>query len=246
MPARHSWLKRWSRPEATDGRHIVSAPTNPHLSIAPVVAGAPLERARVVAVLVHGRAQNEQVMLDVAQRLALSDVAYVLPVAAENSWYPNRYFDPVSENEPHLGWALAAIEAAIDAANRSGFPDSRIVVGGFSQGACLVAEMTARGTRPFAGVAILTGSLLGTPPERRSPMPASGLQMFFASSLHDEWVAIEDAQATAAAFARAGAKVVFETLDDREHLFSDRAVAGLSTLLKNAGRVSRADAEHLG
>jgi predicted esterase len=216
----------------------VNAPANPHLSNAPVLAGAPLERARVVAVLVHGRGQNEQVMLDVVQRLALSDVAYALPIAAEQSWYPNRYFDPLSENEPHLGWALAAIEAVIDTLNRSGVPDSRILVGGFSQGACLIAELTGRVARPFAGVGILTGSLLGPPRERRPPVPASGLRMYCASSLHDEWVAIEDARETAAAFERAGAEVLFETLDDREHLVSDRAVAGLRTLLMSAGPVS--------
>jgi phospholipase/carboxylesterase len=217
----------------------VSAPTNPHLAIAPVLVGAPLERARLVAVLVHGRDQNEQVMLDAVQRLALSDVSYTLPVAAGNSWYPNRYYDPVSENEPHLGWALAAIEAAIDAVNHSGVPDSRILVGGFSQGACLIAELTARVARPFVGVAILTGSLFGPPRERRTPVPASGLQMYCASSRHDEWVALEDAEATAAAFERAGANVVFETLDDREHLISDRAIAGLRTLLVNPGPLSR-------
>ena len=209
----------------------MSKSENPHLAIAPVLAGTSLQQARLVAVLVHGRAQDEHVMLDVIRRLELADVAYVLPIAAENSWYPNRYYDPAAENEPPLGWALAAIEAAIDALNAAGVPDSRILVGGFSQGACLIAELIARRARPFAGVAVLTGSLIGEPGALTTPQPADGLSMYFASSRYDEWVAFDDARATAAAFERAGADVVFEALDDREHLIGDRADVGLKRLL---------------
>lgn len=184
----------------------------------------------MAAVLVHGRDQDEAVMLDVVKRLELDDVAYLLPVAAERSWYPGRYFDPVSHNEPHVSWAIEACEAALAAAHAGGLPDQRIVLGGFSQGACVVAELLARTPRPLAGAAVLTGSLLGRAAER-SPAPVDGLRMFFASSRYDEWIALADAHATAQAFERAGAVVVLETYDDREHHVSDRAVAGLRVLL---------------
>ena len=184
----------------------------------------------MAGVLVHGRDQDAGVMLDVVQRLKLDDVAYLLPVAAERSWYPRRYFDPVSENEPHLTWAIEACEAALAAIQAEGIPDQRIVLGGFSQGACVVAELLARQPRPIAGAAVLTGSLLGRPAER-TPAPLDGLRMFFASSRYDEWIAPADARATAEAFERAGAMVRFETYDDREHHINDRAVAGLRALL---------------
>ena len=52
-------------------------------------------------------------MLEVAARIGLDDaVAYVLPRAAERSWYPGRFYDPMHDNEPWLGWSLDAIEAA--------------------------------------------------------------------------------------------------------------------------------------
>jgi predicted esterase len=203
---------------------------NPHLTRAAVAAGRPLAGALVACVLVHGRDQDEHVMLDVVSRLGLADVAYLLPVAAHRSWYPGRYFDPVSDNEPHLSWAIEACEAALDSARAAGVDDRRIVLGGFSQGACVVAELVARGTRPLGGAAVLTGSLLGRPAQR-SPAPLHGLPMFVALSRHDEWIALADARATAQAFERAGAAVAFETYDDREHHISDRAVAGLRTLL---------------
>jgi predicted esterase len=185
----------------------------------------------MTCVLVHGRDQDEGVMLDVVERLGLDDVAYLLPVAAGRSWYPGRYFDPLADNWSHLVLAMEACEAAIAVASAAGVSDERIVVGGFSQGACVTAELLARRPRLFAGAAILTGSLLGPPGERITPTRVNGLRMFFALSLYDEWVALEDARATASAFAASGATVAFETYEHRVHHIADRAVAGLRALL---------------
>ena len=173
-------------------------------------------------------------MLDVAERLDLDDVAYLFPVAAGRSWYPGRYFDPLADNWPHLVLAIEACEAALALANAAGVRDERIVIGGFSQGACVTAELLARRSRPFAGAAILTGSLLGPPGERVASARVDGLHMFFGISRHDEWIALEDAQATASAFAASGAAVAFETYEDRVHRINDRAVDGLRTLLVRA------------
>lgn len=206
---------------------------NPHRAPSPVAAGRPLAGAPKACVLVHGRDQDAGVMLEVVERLNLADVAYLLPVAVYRSWYPGRYFDPVSENEPHVSWAIEACESAITTAHAAGIPDDRIVLGGFSQGACVVAELLARRPRPLAGAAVLTGSLLGRS-DTRSQARLDGMRMFCASSRYDEWIALADARATAQAFERAGATVVFEVYDDREHHISDRAVSGLRALLTGA------------
>lgn len=209
----------------------MSLAANPHLARAPVTAGRPVERARMACVLVHGRDQDEGVMLDVIERVDLDDIAYLLPIAAERSWYPRRYFDPLSHNEPYLTWAIEACEVALANAHAAGVSDERIVTGGFSQGACVLAELLARRPRRFAGAAVLTGSLLGRAEERITPAPVNGLQMFFGLSRYDEWIALEHAQATAQAFEQAGAVVSFETYDDREHHINDAAVAGLRALM---------------
>ena len=205
---------------------------NPNLTHGSVVpAGVAVGAARRVAVLVHGRDQDEQLMLDVAARLSLPDLAFLLPVAAQRTWYPGRYFDPLADNEPHLGWALEAIEHAIELARRAGVPERQVVLGGFSQGACLVAHLVAARPRPLAGLAVLTGALLGAPEQRLTPHDLRGLRVYASCSVHDAWIPIEDARATADAFAAAGADVDFEELGDREHLVSDRAVSGLRRLL---------------
>jgi phospholipase/carboxylesterase len=186
-------------------------------------------RARLVAVLVHGRDQGEAATRDLAARLEVPDVAHVLPVAARGSWYPGRYFDPLDTLEPHVGSALAAIDRAIAL---TGAEDERLVLAGFSQGACVIAEYLARrGPRPFHGAGILTGCLLGTPAERAEPRVAPGLPMRFTCGRHDEWIPLGDALDTAERFRRAGAAVTFGELEDREHHISDAAVTALRTLL---------------
>ncbi|MGH2857060.1 MAG: hypothetical protein ACRDMJ_06200 [Solirubrobacteraceae bacterium] len=85
-----------------------------------IAAGAPPGADRTAAVLLHGRDQDQHVMLDVVGRLALDDVSYLLPVATGHSWYPGRYFDPLSANRPDLDHALAACEAALERLRRAG------------------------------------------------------------------------------------------------------------------------------
>ncbi len=204
---------------------------NPHLTTAPVPAGVAPAEARMAAVLVHGRNQDEQVMLDVVGRLGLDDVAYLLPVASGNVWYPGRYFDPLPDNAPWIAWSLDAIDAAVARAAAAGLGPERLVVGGFSQGACLVAELIARRPRPFGGAVILTGCLLGPDGATTRPRRVDGLPVFLGSSRRDEWIRPERVEATAEAFAAAGAQVTLELYEDREHLVNDDAVAGLRRLL---------------
>ena len=159
------------------------------------------------------------------------DVAFVLPAASGGSWYPGRYFEPRIALEPSLGHALEAVEAAIAAVLDAGVPPQRIVIAGFSQGGCLVADAIARNPRPYAGVAVLTGALIGAEDDVTKPGPLDGLPVFMETSRHDEWVELEHVEATARALEAAGARVDLEVSDDREHRIRDAAVAGVRALL---------------
>ena len=197
-----------------------------------MIVGRALARARRVAVLVHGRTQDPTYMLEhLVLPIDDPDVAYVLPAASGGSWYPGRYFEPRIVNEPELGHALEAAEAAIAALLDAGVPPQRIVIAGFSQGGCLVADVIARNPRPYAGVAVLTGALIGAEDDVTKPGPLDGLPVFMETSRHDEWVALEHVEATARALEAAGARVTLEVSDDREHRIRDAAVAGVRALL---------------
>jgi hypothetical protein len=85
--------------------------TNPHSLESVTTAGAPASTARAAAVVVHGRDQDPESMLAVLDRVAVDDVAYLLPRAAGRTWYPGRFTEPESNNQPALDHALAAEDA---------------------------------------------------------------------------------------------------------------------------------------
>jgi phospholipase/carboxylesterase len=209
---------------------ITNMTANPHLSTETASAGDP--EAAVAAVLVHGRDQDPDFMLEVAQRLELDDaVAYVLPRAAERSWYPGRVHDPLEDNEPWLGWSLQAIEAAVAQARDRGRSLPRIALVGFSQGACIVAEHLARRPEPYGAAAILTGALFGTPADRLPVGSLGGLPMFFGIAEGDDWISVDAVRDSVEAFQRAGARCELHVYDDQEHGVNDDEVVAVRTLL---------------
>ena len=201
---------------------------NPHLTTETLTAGNP--DAAIAAVLFHGRDQDPEWMLDVARRIDLDDaVSYILPRAADRSWYPGRFYDPMEDNEPCLGWSLEAIEAAVAATAR---PLTRVALVGFSQGACILAEHLARRPEPYGAAAILTGALFGTPDLERVPVGSlDGLPMFFGIAEKDDWIPIDAVRDTVAAFQRAGARCELRVYDDEEHGVNDDEVAAVRGLL---------------
>src|ERR671922_415290 len=207
---------------------LLAVTVNPHLTTETLTAGNP--DAAIAAVLFHGRDQDPEWMLDVARRIDLDDaVSYILPRAADRSWYPGRFYDPMEDNEPCLGWSLEAIEAAVAATAR---PLTHVALVGFSQGACILAEHLARRPEPYGAAAILTGALFGTPDLERVPVGSlDGLPMFFGIAENDDWIPIDAVRDTVAAFQRAGARCELRVYDDEEHGVNDDEVAAVRGLL---------------
>jgi phospholipase/carboxylesterase len=200
---------------------------NPHLTTEPLTAGN--SDAPIAAVLLHGRDLDAEWMLDLASLLRLDDdVSYLAPRAAGRSWYPGRFYDPLEDNEPWLGWSLEAIEAAVAATGR---PHSRVALIGFSQGACVLAEHLARRPEPYGAAAILTGALFGAPDRDRVPAGSlAAMPVFFGIARDDDWIPIDAVRGTAAAFERAGARCDLRVYDDDDHGVNDDeadAVRGL-------------------
>ena len=135
---------------------------DPHARGPVAQGGAPLARARLAMILVHGRGGGARDMLALAERLALPDVACVAPEAAGNSWWPRSFLAPIAANEPWLSSGLAAVGRVAEGLERQGFGRERTVLLGFSQGACLALEYAARSGGAFRAVVGLSGGLVGT------------------------------------------------------------------------------------
>lgn len=198
-----------------------------------VVAGAALADAAVGVVVVHGRGQDPAFIVEhLVDRLDVPEAAFAVPAAPGGSWYPERFIAPRAGNEPWLGQALAALDGELSRFDAAGLASNRVVLAGFSQGACLVAEYVARRPRRYGGVAVLTGGLIGAAGEVMGPATRlDGVPVAFVTSSLDEWVPVERVRESAAAFEHAGATVTLEIADDPEHRIDDRAVAAVQRLL---------------
>ena len=135
---------------------------DPHGGQPIVTAGTAVGDADAALVLVHGRGATARSVLQLGEQLAGDrDVALLAPQAAGNTWYPNSFLSPVAENEPGRSSGLRAADRALDRALDAGIDAERVLIGGFSQGACLAAEFVARSPRRYGGVAVFSGGLIG-------------------------------------------------------------------------------------
>lgn len=146
-------------------------------------AGAPIGAARAAMIMVHGRGASAQGILELSHAFEAPDVAYLAPQAESGSWYPYSFMSPIARNEPHLSIALQTLSDVVDDVRKEGMPTERIVLLGFSQGACLALEFAARNARRFGGVIALSGGLIG--PEgmpRDYPGSLAGTPVFLGCS----------------------------------------------------------------
>jgi predicted esterase len=134
---------------------------HPHQGQSVFTTGARLEEARAAMVMLHGRGASAQDILSLANELEQTGFAFLAPQAAGNTWYPNRFTMPTQQNEPWLSSALSVIGELMSFVISSGISHERIVLLGFSQGACLALEFAARNARRYGGVVGLSGALIG-------------------------------------------------------------------------------------
>jgi len=133
----------------------------PHQGQPVRTACEPLDQARAAMLMVHGRGARAEDILSLADELAQPGFAYLAPQAAENTWYPNRFTAPISSNEPWLSSALAFVGDVFNQIREAGILPERIMLLGFSQGACLTLEFAARNARRYGGIIGLSGALIG-------------------------------------------------------------------------------------
>ena len=179
-----------------------------HASEVRAQVGAPLEEARAATVLVHGRGDSAHGILGLATVVNAPGVAFLAPEARHNVWYPHSFLAPPDQNEPWLSSALAAVDAVVKAATSTGLPLERVVLLGFSQGACLVTEYAARQGGRLGGVVALSGGLIGDTVEReRYAGSLDGTPAFFGCSDVDPYIPVERVRESAAIYRELGAEV---------------------------------------
>ena len=181
---------------------------DPHAGQPVLTAGKPLAAASGALILIHGRGATAESILDLADYLPHPDLAYLAPQAADYTWYPYSFLSPLERNEPYLSSALARVAAVVAQVEAAGIPPARIVLGGFSQGACLASEYVARHAQRYGGLLVFSGGLIG--PEgapRDYDGTLAGTPVFVGCSDVDPHIPIERVRETADVLTRLGARV---------------------------------------
>lgn len=191
---------------------------DPHAGSRTLRAGKPLAEAAGAVILLHGRNGSADDILTLAAPMDAPNLAFIAPEAPGNTWYPNAFLAPRSSNEP---WLTSALQRVTTAIAETGLPPERIVLAGFSQGACLASEYVATHPARFAGLIALTGGLIGPQGTRFTfNGKLDGMPALLLSGVPDPHIPWERVEETAEVLTGMGAKVTVRQYPGRPHTVS--------------------------
>ncbi len=178
--------------------------------------GKPLEKAVGALILIHGRGAPAEDIAGLANYLPAENLAVLAPSAQQDTWYPNRFFVPLEENEPWLSSGLALIDSLVKEARAAGIPDERIGIAGFSQGGCLALEYAFRHPRRYGFVAGMSSALIGPAGIPRKQTDLLGTPVLLACADHDPHIPLPFVEESAEILSRSNAtftKQIFRGYD---------------------------------
>jgi phospholipase/carboxylesterase len=211
----------------------VGGQADPHTGQRVETRGAPLEHAQAAVICVHGRNAGPRDIIGIADVLGNEQVAYVAPAAADNTWYPHSFLTPIPQNEPYLTSALGVLDRLVGWIEEGGIPASRIVLLGFSQGACLSSEYAVRHARRLGGVVAYSGGVIG-PPGTRWEYPGSfdGTPVFLGCSDVDPHIPLARVNESEQVLRGMGAEVTKRIYPGMGHLVNEDELDFTRTLLE--------------
>ncbi len=209
----------------------------PHGGAPTAHRGASLADAKAAMVLVHGRGASAESILEIAGVLARPELCYLAPGASTqtaypHAWYPRSFMAERELNEPGLSSGLRAIGALVEGIEEAGIPRERILLLGFSQGACLAGEFAWRHPARYGGVILFSGGLIG--PEGTSWEPhgsMEGTPVLLGCSDVDAHIPETRVHESARAFEAMGAEVDTRIYPGMGHLVNRDEIEGARALI---------------
>ena len=170
----------------------------PHQGQELLTAGKALHEARAAMILIHGRGASAYDILELSVLLPHPAITYLAPQAANSTWYPYSFLSPMDQNEPGLSSALQVVGDLVAQVNNAGIPPDKIIIGGFSQGACLASEFVARNAQRYGALLVFSGGLIGPPATPRDYRGSlDGTPVFIGCSDIDFHIPLQRVQETA-------------------------------------------------
>lgn len=206
-----------------------------HQSMPVLHLGTPLEQAQGVMILVHGRGGGAGSIIPLTSHLQQEAWAYLVPQAVDATWYPQRFLAPRRSNEPYLSSALATLDEVVHNALKF-VPSERLMLLGFSQGACLSLEYAARHPRRYAGVVGLSGGLIGADDELHgyTPNALTGTPIFLGCSDVDFHIPLERVKTSTRLLEGMGAQVDERIYPNMGHTVNEDEIRAVQALMQAA------------
>ena len=197
-----------------------------------LAAGTPLNQSRAAMIMLHGRGASAESILSLANDFDAEGLAYLAPQAANNTWYPYRFLEPIEQNEPWLSSALQVVADLIAHVTTSGIPAERLILLGFSQGACLALEYAARHARRYGGIVGLSGGLIGPEGTPRNYAGSfSGTPVFLGCSDVDPHIPLDRVHETTRVLHQLGGDVTERIYPNLEHTVNQDEIGHVSELM---------------
>lgn len=210
---------------------------DPHAAGELLHAGEPLTFAKGAVILLHGRGGSAQDILSLARPLNVPGITYVAPEAAGRTWYPNSFLAPREQNQPWLSSATRRIEQTILTLEQGGLTRDRILLCGFSQGACLSTEFVASHPARYAGLIAFTGGLVGPlGSDLHHEGDLAGTPALLSSGDPDPHVPWSRVLESADELTRMGGQVTTRRYPGRSHSVSAEELTDARALLEQAFR----------
>jgi predicted esterase len=203
----------------------------------PVIrGGAPLSSASTALVLLHGRGATAEDIYSLGEEVSMGvpGVALLAPQAAGNTWYPQRFLAPLAQNEPYLASALGVVGKLVGEITRGGLAFNKIVLLGFSQGACLSLEFAARNPRRYGGVMGLSGALIGPQGHPRDTTGSlEGTPVYLGCSDRDAHIPLSSVDESAEIFEKLKARVTKSIFEGMGHTVNAEEVAMVQGVVRS-------------
>ncbi len=196
-------------------------------------AGTRLSEARAAMIMLHGRGSSADDILSLVPELDHPEFAYLAPQAAGYTWYPYGFMEPLARNEPYLSSALGVIARLVRKVSSVPIVGTRVMLLGFSQGACLTLEFAARHAARYGGVIGFSGGLIGADDTPRDyPGSFEGTPVFLGCSDVDFHIPKARVDQSAEVFRRLGATVTERLYRDMGHTINQDEIDQVKAMME--------------
>lgn len=194
--------------------------------------GQPLNKASKALILLHGRGGTAADILRLADELCDETFYAAAPQATNNSWYPYTFMAEEKLNEPWLASAVETVKRLIDETSKK-IPVNKIYIAGFSQGACLALEVSARYAVKYGGVIAFSGGLIGsTIREEKYQGNFEGTNVFIGNSDIDPHIPLSRSQQSKEVMEKLGADAVLKVYVGMAHTINEDEINHAKKILQ--------------